>query len=154
MLDGWRCDQHDNTLDLRISIIAYAEGALSFYLTVAAMLTPRSREHDPKHSAAFGMICGLLAGSAMASKYTGLVSVIAPTLFLLIFPGRRPAGAVEGLPGSSVRRGTVNSSQILPRTLVFFVAGILLAMLPWLLRNLSDTGNPVYPLGWSVFGRY
>ena len=33
-----------------------------------------------------------------------------------------------------------------------YVLGVGLVMTPWMARNLIDTGNPVYPLGYQVFG--
>ncbi|MCA9118205.1 MAG: hypothetical protein KDA79_24200, partial [Planctomycetaceae bacterium] len=36
--------------------------------------------------------------------------------------------------------------------LLAFSAGVLLAVGPWLLKNLIETGNPVYPLAWTIFG--
>jgi hypothetical protein len=36
--------------------------------------------------------------------------------------------------------------------LLTFSLGVALVMTPWLLKNVVDTGNPVYPLGYRVFG--
>ncbi len=36
--------------------------------------------------------------------------------------------------------------------LVGFAVGLGLVVAPWLGKNVVDTGNPVYPLAWSVFG--
>lgn len=122
---------------LRISLIAYAEGALTFYLMASTMLTlivlttcVPSRKNC--------LLIGMLAGCAMASKYTGLVSVVFPMAVLLsghLFICR-------SFPQLSDRQ----------RCLGAFLAGVLIMTGPWLLRNLSDTGNPVYPLGYSLFG--
>ncbi len=38
------------------------------------------------------------------------------------------------------------------RVSVLFGLGVILAVGPWLIRNASATGNPVYPLAYSVFG--
>jgi hypothetical protein len=35
---------------------------------------------------------------------------------------------------------------------VWYVAGVLLAVGPWLVKNAVETGNPVFPMAWSVFG--
>ena len=127
---------------LRISLIAYAEGSLSFYLISATMTALLIDRCEPARRWSLILASGLLAGSAMASKYTGLVSVILPT------------GAIIGW---SMLRGFHGSpTELLVRELAgnaaWFSLGVLLMITPWLLRNLADTGNPVYPLGYSVFG--
>ena len=74
---------------LRISLIAYAEGSLAFYLissTMCALLVPLV----PGRGISIAVIAGLLAGNAMASKYTGLISVILPTAAVIAFQFRRP----------------------------------------------------------------
>jgi len=67
---------------LRISLIAYAEGALTFYLISSAMVAFWLIEQIG-HRRSLSFLAGLLGGCAMASKYTGLVSVIAPTAMII-----------------------------------------------------------------------
>ena len=88
----------------------------------------------------FVLLSGLLAGSAMACKYTGAVSVVAP---LAVMIALRAAFASEPLAARS-RKGFVE--------LALFGAGVLVAVGPWLVKNVVETGNPVYPLAYSVFG--
>ncbi|MEZ6034783.1 MAG: hypothetical protein R3C17_16945 [Planctomycetaceae bacterium] len=69
---------------LRISLIAYAEGSLAFYLissTMCALLVGQI----PGRAVGLSIIAGLLAGNAMASKYTGLISVILPTAAVIAY---------------------------------------------------------------------
>jgi hypothetical protein len=134
---------------LRISLIAYAEGALTFFLIASTMTALWFRVCN-RGQGPLAILCGFLAGSAMASKYTGLISVILPTAIVMT------AGLV------SHRRKDHPSGQTQPESTVDFrytvllvtcyVLGIVFAVSPWLMRNLHDTGNPVYPLGYSVFG--
>ncbi len=126
---------------LRISLIAYAEGALTFYLTVSVMLALLLRSQGiaairpgPQ------LLAGFLAGCAMACKYTGLVLVIFPIAGFWAWQQRQMLRENNKLRGRAVLTGAV-----------FFVAGVCLAAGPWLLRNLYDTGNPVYPLAASLF---
>lgn len=138
---------------LRISLNAYAEGALAFYLTAAAMTVLLLRHTQDSHNRTrLCVLTGILAGSAMASKYTGLVSAVIPIGILLVasaarsWPGFQAALASE--PIGACRSGT---RQLLRESLTYAAfAGAVMA--PWLLRNLCDTGNPVYPLGYSIFG--
>lgn len=119
---------------LRISLIAYAEGAITFYLMVTVMsgLIASSVE-DASVRRRLILLTGLLAGSAMASKYPGVVSVVIPVGLLLLWSRRRPVAQ-------------------LPAIAMVFAAGVLLTVGPWLIRNTVNTGNPVYPLVYGVFG--
>lgn len=152
---------------LRISLIAYAEGAISFYLA-ATVMTALLVNQIPSAVDRRRMVAvtGFLAGSAMASKYPGLVSVVIPvSLYFVVLYGRRPTPsqpfgiAPSGWESSaSAASGSAAQAVVRSRPTEFalaagvFVAGITLAAGPWLARNLHDTGNPVYPLGYSVFG--
>lgn len=49
-------------------------------------------------------------------------------------------------------QGSSLVSHILTTPAVSFSLGVLLVMTPWLAKNVVDTGNPVYPLGYRVFG--
>ncbi len=99
---------------------------------------------------------GLLAGSAMACKYTGAISVVLPLAAMIAIKHvgwtPRPSGSLEG-PADQHR---TDGASILRRSgfieLVLFGAGVLVAVGPWLVKNAVETGNPVYPLAYSVFG--
>lgn len=127
----------------RISIIAYAEGAISFYLIatcMAALMAARCQNTNQRIRLI--AITGFLAGSAMASKYPGLVSVIAPAaiFFLIACWPKSQAGQQP------------DAWKTFFRSAACFVCGITIAIGPWLAKNFVATGNPVYPLGYRVFG--
>ena len=42
--------------------------------------------------------------------------------------------------------------RVVCRNATIFVASVIVAVGPWLLKNAVATGNPVYPLAYSVFG--
>ena len=119
----------------RISIIAYAEGGLSFYL-LATFLAAHRACTSPDVTPRRFLLPGFLAGSAMACKYPGLVSVIVP-----IGLGSAAALWLRRCPGLAILQGRV-----------VFLLGVLIAVGPWLAKNWCETGNPVYPLLYSVFG--
>jgi len=103
---------------------SFAEPGLAFYSILAVWHAARYvRTHEPASLAA----AGLLSGAAAATKYLGLVSaalVLVPLAPLALRAGRtRALAAALGLAA--------------------------LVALPWYLRNVIETGNPVYPL---VFG--
>ncbi|MFO1000354.1 MAG: hypothetical protein U0936_08445 [Planctomycetaceae bacterium] len=134
---------------LRISLIAYAEGALTFYLVSSAMVAFWLIEQIG-HRRSLSFLAGLLGGCAMASKYTGLVSVIVPTAMIICWGLlRRTMKDQPGMHDEIYRR---DSLQSLIPAMGSFAAGVALMIAPWLLRNLYDTGNPVFPLGYSIFG--
>jgi hypothetical protein len=110
----------------RLSIIPYVEGALLFFAAAGLLAALRSREQR-----LWSMVTGILAGSAIACKYTGLVMVAVPLGMVVAI--RRPLTAAG-------REGAC------------FVLGCVLAVGPWLVRNIVWTGNPVYPLAYSIFG--
>ena len=118
---------------LRTSLIAYSEGALTFFLISSVMSALLAvRESDDRGRRGLVLATGLLAGSAMAAKYTGLVSVVIPVGLLLAVSSR-------------------NGREFVKSALLFSV-GVLITIGPWLARNFVDTGNPVYPLMYSLFG--
>ena len=134
----------------RISIIAYAEGGLTFYLAATFMcllIIGRNKNcTDDQHHLV--IVAGMLAGSAMACKYTGLISVVIPGAALLVLrlhTSFRPAETPESACGAKPILQTL-------RLLCLFAVGTAFTVGPWLFRNVVETGNPVYPLAYSVFG--
>lgn len=139
----------------RISNIAYTEGGLSFYLfaslfagmlaveklrasvgTIDARCNPRN----------LVVVTGFLAGSAMACKYPGLLSVVIPIGGLILF------GTLRGKSPASPPASSLSFPKIDGKSLLLFTVGVTLAIGPWLLKNAVQTGNPVYPLAYRVFG--
>jgi hypothetical protein len=116
---------------LRLAAIPYVEGPLCYYhaalVWAAGIAWSASSEERAR---AWGLV-GLLAGGAMAIKYPGLISAVVPM------------GAVALAAAWRARS---------PRVALAFGIGVAIVMGPWLLKNLLDTGNPVYPLGFRVFG--
>lgn len=143
----------------RISIIAYAESAITFYLISTVMLVLRLPDRN-QQIGRYGLIAviGFLAGSAMASKYPGIVSVVIPVGCFLLWNLFRSLPATDSHEASGANQtndarefGTSQKSAI-SLAIGIYSIGVFLAVGPWLVRNVSDTGNPVYPLVWSVFG--
>ncbi|MEZ6128206.1 MAG: hypothetical protein R3C59_05970 [Planctomycetaceae bacterium] len=123
----------------RMSIIAYAEGAITFYLIAGVMLALLATCcRDLSVRWRLIAVTGFLSGSAMAAKYPGVLTVVLPIGLWLLFAVIRTPGA--GRWSAVFRNG------------VAFVIGVVVAVGPWLLKNAMATGNPVYPLAYSVFG--
>ena len=128
----------------RISIIAYTEGGLSCYLVWALFAGVEALRHtDSRRQHRWLLVAGLLAGSAAACKYPGVLSVAFPMgLVALCVCFRRP----------STDEAASGASRFRTLPLAMFVAGGAIAFGPWLVKNSVETGNPVYPLLWSVLG--
>jgi hypothetical protein len=110
---------------------------------------------------------GLLAGSGMACKYTGLMQVVLPAaLALIVAPwlvsrGRANNDGEQLAEPDSTSAVPVDQEQVaspsaMPRqialNLLIFAFGLSLTAGPWLLKNVLQTGNPVFPLAYSIFG--
>lgn len=132
----------------RISIIAYAEGGLSFFLAASIVAAIRATwiDHGTPAAGRAVLVTGLLSGSAMACKYPGVLSVVIPMGALLTIQSFR-------LP-SRISTPSASNDRLRPAliTAALFSAGVLVTIGPWLLKNLAETGNPVYPLLYRVFG--
>lgn len=121
----------------RISVIAYAEGGATLYLFLTAFAAALWVERG--HQRCDLLLTGLFAGSSMACKYPGMLSVV------------MPCGALVLWLSYSRRTPTLSVWRSMPINAVIFASGVTLAVGPWLLKNLYETGNPVYPLLNSVF---
>ncbi len=126
----------------RISIIAYTEGGLAFYL-IAALLAVVSfrdsfRDKGTRSQTGWAVVVGFLAGSAAACKYPGLVMVTIPIAITAVWLWFR----------SSPSEG--DSRRVKGAVLV--AIGVLAAFGPWMAKNIIETRNPVYPLCYNLFG--
>ncbi len=115
-----------------LSGLAYVEHGLLLYsaLALACLIRALKADWPPLN---WALAAGLFAGFACGCKYTGVAATFLPVLIVLVFYSARRSGKQFGSP-------------------VVFVIGALIAMSPWLVKNTLATGNPVFPLGYSVFG--
>jgi hypothetical protein len=127
-----------------VSTQALVEGAFAFYLLASlygvliwrqAIAAPDVETNQSR--AALGMlgIAGFLAGSAVSTKYPAVLYCAVPLTLLVIGIGWR---------------------WLAPRMLAISLSVFLLAMVLgcglWFVKNAVFTGNPTYPLLYSVFG--
>ena len=118
----------------RLAVLPYVEGPLCFYH--AALLWAISFAASPRAISIgkpdrMGLLVGLLAGGAMAIKYPALISAVVPFSGWAVWESWRS------------RDWKIAAGYAL---------GVALVMAPWLVKNVIDTNNPVYPLGYQVFG--
>ncbi|MFW6154339.1 MAG: ArnT family glycosyltransferase [Planctomycetota bacterium] len=116
-------------LALSLSWLAFIELSQLAYLAVALAWLRTWRARPMWRAAA---MTGLACGGACATKYLAVGFVAAPVLAVMLVAGR-----ARGRP--------------LAHALV--AAGVCAALAsPWLIRNVVETGNPVFPLATGVFG--
>ncbi len=115
----------------RIAAIPYVEGPLCYYHAALLWAAGTAWGASDKARARFWLVIGILAGGAMAIKYTALISAIIP------FGAVALAAAWKGRSA---------------RIAIAYVAGVAVVMGPWMVKNVVDTGNPVYPLAYRIFG--
>ncbi len=115
----------------RMGVIAYVEGPLCGFQAALLWTYVRGRtEPDLAPARLWGLI-GFLAGGAMACKYTAILPAVLPFGALSL---------VDSWRGRSWRPTAA------------YVLGWAVVMTPWLAKNVADTGNPVYPLAYGLFG--
>ncbi|MCW5946724.1 MAG: glycosyltransferase family 39 protein [Fimbriimonadales bacterium] len=110
---------------------AYQDVIHGFYGGAAIVLTALYVSDSEKK---WLYLAGVILGLSLATKYTGFQVAFAIVAALLLV----------GLFGRSTRKSAMASASIVVIALV--VAS------PWYLRNVINTGNPVYPFFYSVFG--
>jgi hypothetical protein len=125
-------------------ISGYAELAVAYYgvATVTVVLAWLEQEERPG-SMRLLALAGLFAGLGLGAKYTG-GQVIAGVLLLLV------GMCIIRIVGTLRRRAAI--VPVLRRFscgLVAYSAAILLAFLPWLLKDWFLLGNPIYPFIWG-----
>lgn len=129
-----------------LSTTSYVEGALGCYLLLtffAALRTIEVTRTNEPSANGWALLTGLMAGTAMACKYPALPLVIVPAALVIVIGSLRNRQESEG--ESPSRLSTL-------RVLAAYIAGVAITVGPWLLKNLVETGNPVYPLAHSLFG--
>lgn len=104
----------------------FVDLALTFYVVAAFQAMRRFLE---TRAPGWAVLAGLLCSAAVATKYTGLWAVIAVGVLLLL----------------KVRAVT--------RGVIAFVLATLIFAWPWMMRNISYTGNPVYPYFQTIWGK-
>lgn len=139
----------------RISIIAYAEGGLACFLFASFMATMRAIEcRDHQMSVRWTLFAGCLAGAAAGCKYPAVLTVVIPLGVMLIIGCRwrscRVTVESEAVPHAA--SNPLPRWRILAQRAVLYSCGVLATFGPWLGKNACETGNPVYPLVYSVFG--
>jgi 4-amino-4-deoxy-L-arabinose transferase-like glycosyltransferase len=137
----------------RLAVLPYVEGPLCYFHAALIWAATRTQDSIRKESGLrtqdsktegspqssvlspsrvlSPLAIGLLAGGAMAIKYPALISAVIPFSGWAVWEAWRYRDW---------------------RIAVAFGLGVAVVMAPWLGKNVLDTRNPVYPLGYNVFG--
>ncbi len=109
-----------------LALAAYVELGLLLYVGLALLAAyVYAREQRPAQAVLLGIVCGLAAGC----KYPAVLFVcVAACLWVVAMA--RAKWAMHG---------------------AVFAAAAFLTFSPWLIRNVVNTENPVYPLAWKFF---
>ncbi|PIE65044.1 MAG: hypothetical protein CSA26_05200 [Desulfobacterales bacterium] len=121
---------------LKLSITAYVDLGLIFFTTASLLLLFRWLKNGCtlRHLLLSGICCGLAVGT----KYNGLISLFLLTSFI-------PILFIRSQPGDRQKnRKSLGYA-------VIFLCTALFTCSPWLIRNYTWTGNPIFPLYNSLF---
>ncbi|MDI6735041.1 MAG: glycosyltransferase family 39 protein [bacterium] len=114
-----------------VATVAFNDFSLTFY-EILAVYAFINWSHEKKHG--WLLVCGLMCGLAIGTKYFGGFCFIILSLSIL-WVAWQQQGPLKAL-----------------KTTAIFAILVLLPNLPWLIKNLVFTGNPVFPLFYPVLG--
>jgi len=125
--------------EFSVSFIDVGLGLFCFWTAVCCLETIRTGR------AGFAFLSGLFAGMCMGAKYTMIATALTAFLILLFYPILVKKGDyfISPSPVPVIR-------DISP-SILFLIPAVFL-ILPWLIKNELNTGNPIYPLMYSIFG--
>ncbi len=121
---------------VKLSITVYVDLGVIFFSTASFLMLLKWAEHKKlRHLILAGMFCGLAAGT----KYNALITVflltaLTPIIFIRL---AKPQSQLKSLKGAGYA--------------LLFLGVTLFTFSPWMVRNYSETGNPIYPLYNSLF---
>lgn len=125
---------------VKLSITVYVDLGLIFFSTAAlmALISWINNAFDWKYLAFSGLCAGLAAGM----KYNGLVTVVVLGLLVpLVYSRNSDKNKISQLALATKACGFA----------ALFLCAVLITYSPWLIRNYSWTGNPIYPLHDRLF---
>jgi 4-amino-4-deoxy-L-arabinose transferase-like glycosyltransferase len=123
---------------MKLSVTVYVDLGLLFFFT-ASLFSILIWLEDPKRIR-WIIISGICSGLALSTKYNAMLSV---TLITLLF----------GYFFLKTRNNKIIEQLNTIKYMAIFTFCALLVYSPWLIRNYSLTGNPIYPLHQSFFSQ-
>lgn len=121
---------------VKLSITVYVDLGVVFFTTASLLALLYWAEHEFRWH--FLVLAGLCCGLAAGTKYNALISIIVLSLLVPILYQQ-----------SAVKEKRSNSKAVIWG--VIFIFATLASFSPWLIKNHTLTGNPIYPLHNSLF---
>ncbi len=122
---------------LKLSVTVYVDLGLIFFSAGALFAMVLWLENTGRYK--WLLVAAVCSGLALSTKYSALISFFVMTLALPLFFLKDSERDVRA-QANAVKFGAL------------FVIVSLLVFSPWMIRNASLTGNPMYPLLQGVFG--
>jgi len=140
---------------VQVSTSGLVEGAsaCTMFLAVYAVLLWRqeSTTHGPRARLGHVLMAGYLAGAAVSIKYPAVLFVVVPLAVWILAAGVKKGDkshfSQSGLAAPDRRGKKWDLSPFLA-----FLLAVILGCGLWFAKNAALTGNPTYPLLYSVFG--
>lgn len=134
-----------------ISSWAFIETGIAFYVFLAIYALLLFLEDRNLSSL---VVCGILSGAVAGMKYSCLFVTFIISIILLIFARKIKTAPKEETVSSNCKPSLKPAKHITPKPLAFFLIFLITACLvglPWYVKSFIYTGNPIYPLLYSVF---
>lgn len=124
-----------------------------FYLLYHRILSEPS-ERSIGGTFRYSCLLGSFVGFAIAVKYTSIVFILFPTVFFILLIEFHHARFNRLLLPPSSQSSRTPSNKFLNTVCVLGIFTLVTLIIGggWYFRNALDTGNPVYPLGYTIFG--
>jgi len=117
----------------RLATEVYVDLGLLFFSTLSIIYFVKWLESDFTNRK-YLIISSLGAGLGFGTKYNGVIFAFFMTLFVALVVSREK-----------------KDDKLAVRSMLIYGTVIFISVLPWLLRNYINSGNPLYPLFSSVF---
>ena len=124
-----------------VSMQGLVEGAFAYYLLAALIAVMLWQASQAQQRERLLWLAGFLAGGAVSTKYPAVLYCVLP-----------PAAAIGYSVLDPKRRREPLSRTTSWRPIVAFLLAVIVGCGLWLGKNAVETGNPVYPLLYNVFG--
>ncbi len=142
-----------------LGALAYVENGMLFYGLLAAGLCSRAIRDPSQRGWSRALAMGAMVGLACGYKYTAIPMIAVPLLAIwfveAVSKPRTGRQAASGTHEKKVFKWVPVNIAGRPRRLFIAFAPVLAAGVlfgPWMGKNVWMTGNPVFPLGYGVFG--
>ncbi len=94
------------------------------------------------------LLSGIFCGAAMSFRYQSAI-IAAMLLIFILFSRKKENDSLNNTKKSSYSRKKIK--ELLAGSFIFCMA-LIIIFSPWMIKNIIFTGNPLFPLFYSLFG--